>query len=421
MTDQALAGVRVVEFTDEIGSYCGRLFADLGAEVIKIEPPGGGVERNSPPYYRSATPGPDTSLAFWVRNTSKKSVVLDLETADGRAQARALAITADIVLEDTEPGWMAAHGLGYDELRPANPALVYTSITGFGQTGPHANWAYADIVGQATGGVMTLSGEAEDPPQMIYGYQANLSASIQAAQGAMLAFLHAEATGEGQRVDVSAQEALSMSQETAMQTWNFQRRNRVRTGEKGSLAISLPSYGVYPTKDGYAMLMVLAPAGADVADLVAWMREAGMAEDLDDEQYASLWNNLNMALLTQITADPASAAAKVTALQHIDDVIRRFIASLTTREAYEQGQARRLLIGIVSTPKDLGENTQLRARHWFQRLEFDYLNTTLEFPGAPYRLSETPVVISRPPRLGEHTGEVLASLAAAAHPQEAQS
>ncbi|MCC6382033.1 MAG: CoA transferase [Dehalococcoidia bacterium] len=409
MADRALAGLRVVELTDEIGSYCGRLLADLGAEVIKVEPPGGGVQRATPPFYRDHV-SPDTSLAFWIHNTSKKSVVLDLETPEGRAAAYRLVLSADALIEDRQPGFLADRSLGYAALHSEKPSLVYTSITGFGQSGPHAGYAYSDIVGQAMGGLMTLAGEPADPPNLVYGHQADVSASIQAAQGTLIALLHAEATGFGQHVDVSAQEAVSISQETAMQTWDLQKRNRVRTGERGMLPVSLPGVGVYPARGGYVSLFVLAPGGADFPELVNWMRERGMAEDLDEPPYADLCNALTMAMLTQALGDPSKLEDLAPALAHVNAGLGRFFASLTPTEAYEEGQGRRLLVGIVSTPQDLGQNTQLRARHWFKQLSFDYLNATVEFPGPPYRLSETPALIARPPRLGEHTAEVLAAL-----------
>ena len=411
MADRALDGLRVLEFTDELGSYAGRLLADLGAEVIKIEPPGGGRERHTPPFYRTVVPGPDTSLAFWVHNTSKKSVVLDLTTGEGRVRALALALTADVILEDNAVGYMAAQGLGYASLHAEKPALVYTSVTGFGQTGPHAQYAYSDIVGQAMAGVMTLAGEPVDPPNMIYGNQANVSASIQAAQATLLAVLHADATGEGQLVDVSAQEAQSMNQETAMQQWDLQKMNRKRQGERGFLPVPLPGAGVYATRDGHVVCFVLAPGGAPFSELVNWMREKGMAGDLDDEPYRGVCDNLNMPFLTGLMREPEKAMAVLPALMHINAVLTAFFATLTANEAYMEGQNRLLLHGIVSTPRSLAENGQLRSREWFRQLEFDYLNAVLEFPGAPYRLSETPVRISRPPRLGEHTDGVLASLA----------
>ena len=410
MPERSLEGLRVVEFTDEAGSYCGRLLADLGADVIKVEPPGGGRQRHSPPYYAATGEGVDSSLAFWIQNTSKRSVVLDLNAQAGRDAARKLALNADVVIEDNPVGYMADRGLGFEELHTEKPSLVYCSITGFGQTGPHADYAYSDIIGQAMGGLMTLAGEPADPPNMIYGHQADLSASIQAAQGVLLAVLHADATGEGQLVDVSAQEAVQLSQETAMQTWDLQHRNRVRTGEKGSLPVKLPALGNYACNDGYVMCFVVAPAGADFSVLVDWMRERDMIEDLDDEPYKSLCNNLNLGSISQLLTNPAALMPALPALAHIDSVLAAFFASMTATEAYEEGQRRHLLNGIVSTPSDLANNAQLRARDWYRQVPFDYLGGTVEFPGAPYRLSESPVAIGRPPRLGEHTEAVLASL-----------
>jgi benzylsuccinate CoA-transferase BbsE subunit len=409
MPATALDGVRVVEFSDEVGTYCGRLLADLGAEVIKVEPPGGGFERHVPPFFHD-NDGPDTSLGFWVLNTSKKSVVLDLDSPEGQQTARKLALSADIVIEDYPVGYLAERDLGFESMHREKPSLVYVSITGFGQTGPHAGFAFSDIVGQAMGGIMTLAGEPADPPNMIVGMQANMSASVHAAQGALLALIHAETNGEGQLVDVSAQEALSMSQETAMQTWDFQKRNRVRTGERGMLPIALPAVGVYPTTDGHVTLFVMAPGGADFPALVDWMRDRGMAGDLDEEPYASLIPKLNMATITQYMMDPGSAQEVIPQLAHVNELVKAFIASMSSVEAYEEGQGRNLLVGIVSTPETLAQNAQLRARDWYVGVGFDYLQTTVQFPGPPYRLSETPAAVSRPPRLGEHTEEVLATL-----------
>jgi crotonobetainyl-CoA:carnitine CoA-transferase CaiB-like acyl-CoA transferase len=256
---------------------------------------------------------------------------------------------------------------------------------------------------------MTLAGEPADPPNLIYGRQADISASIQAAQGTLMALLHAEATGEGQQVDVSAQEALSMAQETAMQTWDFQKRNRTRTGELGMLPIPLPATGVARCTDGYVTLYILAPAGKDLPALVDWMREAGMQGPLDDEPYASIINQLNMTWLTQLMGNPAAAGEFLQHMPVISKTILEFFASLSARYAYEEGQRRQLLVGLASTPKDIAENTQLRARDWFVTIESP-VDGSVEFPGPPYRLSETPAAVGRPPRLGEHTDEILASL-----------
>jgi crotonobetainyl-CoA:carnitine CoA-transferase CaiB-like acyl-CoA transferase len=413
MTDQALTGVRVVEFCDEIGSYGGRLLADLGADVIKVEPPGGGVQRRTPPFYRDQET-PETSLLFWTHNTSKRSIVLDLATPEGVATARRLAATADIVLEDRPVGALAALGLGYEALAAERPALVYVSVTGFGQTGPHARWASSDIVAQATAGVMTLAGFPDDPPNQIVGNQAWFSASIQAAEGAMGALLHAEATGEGQYVDVSAQEATLFSQETAMQTWDLQHRNKVRTGVLGSLFLEIPGTGLYPTREGMVFMQLLSRAGLGWPGLRDWMRERGAMAELDEEPYLSLISTLNMETSTQAVSDPEAVKRLIPLFDRINEVLRAFAMTMTAKELYEEGQRRRLLIGIVSTPRDLAESTQLEARAFFRELAFEALGFSVRFPGPPYRLSETPAVIRRPPRLGEHTAAILAELAAGA-------
>ena len=413
MSAKALEGLRIVEFCDELGSYCGKLLADLGAEVIKVEPPAGGLERHTPPFYRDQT-NPDTSIAFWVHNTSKKSVTLDLESNDGRRAARALALTADAIIEDYPVGYLAERGLGYEGLAAERPSLVYTSVTGFGQFGPHANWNYSDIIGQATGGIMTLAGDPEDQPNAIYGNQSNVSASLHAAIGTLVALLNAESTGVGQFVDVSAQDATSMSMETAMMTWDLQKRNRVRMGDRGLLPVRIPASGIYETADGWCTLFVTAPAGADFPALVDWMAEKSMAGDLQEEPYASLCANLNMRMLTQVMVDPDSAKDILGQLEHIHELVAAFCRTMPSRQLYEEGQARLLLIGIVSTPVDLAENTQLRARDWFEKLSFEFLDAVLEFPGPPYRLSESPTEIRRPPRLGEHNDEVLSAPGATA-------
>ncbi|MDZ7729513.1 MAG: CoA transferase [Dehalococcoidia bacterium] len=407
MADQALDGVRVVEITDEAGAYCGRLLADLGAEVIKIEAPGGGLERHTPPYFHGQE-NPDNSLAFWIHNTSKKSVVLNLDTPDDQAAARQLALGADILIEDRPVGYLASRGLGYDELAAEKPSLIYCSITGFGQTGPHAAFAFSDIVGQAMSGYMTLAGDPNDPPNRIVGNQSYKSACVHAVQATLAALLHAEATGEGQAIDTSAQESGSMNQETAMQTWDLQKRNRVRTGPLGMLPLQLPATGVYETSDGHIMSFVLAPAAPTAPELINWMRESNMHGDLDEEPYASLIGQLNMAFITQAMGDPNAASGVIPQLQHINEQVAAFFKTLGAVEAYETGQRRNLLIGLCSTPEDLGHNAQLRERDWF--VKFQVNGETTEFPGAPYRLSATPVVINRPPRLGEHTDEILAAL-----------
>lgn len=199
---QALAGIRVIELAGPMSSYCGKLFAELGADVILIEPPGGSALRNVEPFIADE-PGPDRSLSFAYFNTSKRGITLDLEKPEGQNVFRALAANADLVIDTTKPGTLERWGCGYDTLAAQHASLVVTSITPFGQTGPYAQYEAEDLVGLATGGFLYLGGYTDSPPVGAYGNQAFLGASQYGAVAAMLALTRAELTGEGEHVDVS--------------------------------------------------------------------------------------------------------------------------------------------------------------------------------------------------------------------------
>jgi len=408
----ALDDIRVLDLTRDLGGYCTKLLADLGADVIKIEPPSGDPARNVPPFYHDEA-GLERSLYFFNLNINKRSVTLDLETPAGRAAFEKLVPTADIIVESFPPGYLDSLGLGYDGLAKLRGDIILTSVTGFGQTGPHANLYSSDMIGVAMGGIMWLAGSPDDPPNLPPCYQGYVSAGIQAAAGTTMALYHRDVTGEGQHVDVSMQEAVLIAQETAMVQFDLQGAVRTRTGVRGALPINVPGMGPYEAADGWIWSYVGAPGGAAWTELYAWMVSEGRAEDLGEEPYKPIVEELNMRFLTQVVLNPESAKEKGPALKHIDDVLVRFYKSKPKWEIYEQGQRRRLLVGIVSSPEDLAKNPQLEARSWFQDIEHPYLNDTLRYPGPPYRLSETPWRITRrPPLLGEHTNEVLGSIGA---------
>jgi crotonobetainyl-CoA:carnitine CoA-transferase CaiB-like acyl-CoA transferase len=410
MPDTALADIRVLDLAGEIGAYCTKLLADLGADVIKIEPPGGDPARAVGPFYHDE-PDPAKSLYFLNLNTNKRSVTLDLETEAGRAAFRALVPTADVVVESFPPGRLEALGLGYEALRELRAGLILTSITGFGTWGPRAAYLAPDIVGVAMAGIMWLAGDPRDPPNLPYGYQGYICAGIQAAQGTMLALYYRDLTGEGQRVDVSMQEALLIAQETAMQGYDLNKTVRNRTGARAALPFPVPGLGPYEARDGWIWSYVGTPAGAPWPELLRWMEEEGRAADLGQEPYRGVIEQLNLRFLTALALNAEEREKHGPALTHIDEVLRPFFAGKGKWELYESGQRRRLLIGIVSTPEDLARNPQLNARHWFQDIEHPELGATLRYPGPPYRLSETPWRIARrPPLPGEHTADVLTSV-----------
>jgi crotonobetainyl-CoA:carnitine CoA-transferase CaiB-like acyl-CoA transferase len=406
MAGSALDDVRILDLAGETGAYCTKLLADLGADVIRIEPPAGDPLRMIGPFWRDEA-APDKSLYFWHLNTSKRSITLDIASNDGRAVLERLVATADIVVETFAPGYLAGMRLGYDGFAAIRPDIILTSITGFGQDGPHARYAWSDIVGVAMSGMMTLAGDKEDPPNRPYGNQGYVCAGIVGAAGTMTALLHRDATGAGQHVDVSMQEALSINQETAMQTWDMSKTLRTRTGARGVIPIDLPGIGVFQAADGQVFCYLGTPGGAPWPVMLEWMNQEGLAEDLNEEPYKTLVENLNLRFLTGMVQQPGKLPEHLKNLQHLHGVFSRFCAGKGKWELYEEGQRRRLLFGIISTPEDLANNPQLQARGWYRKLPQNGAGDNVMYAGPPYRLSASPAELRRrPPLPGEHNHQV---------------
>jgi crotonobetainyl-CoA:carnitine CoA-transferase CaiB-like acyl-CoA transferase len=400
----ALDGIRVLDLTGEMGAYCTKLLADLGADVIKIEPPGGDPARSIGPFVGDET-GPGRSLNFLNQNTSKRSITLDLEDEADRDKLRKLVPTADIVAEDFATGYLDGLGLGYEALKKLRGDIILTSITGFGNSGPHKDYLAPDIVGVAMAGIMWLAGDQEDPPNLPFGNQGYFSAAAQAAAGTTMALYHRDVTGEGQQVEVSMQEALLIAQETAMQGYDMTKSVRNRAGARGSLPISIPGFGPYEASDGWIWGYVGAPGGAPWSDLLQYMVDDGKAEDLEESPYKDVIDQLNIKFLTGLVINPEEGKKHIPTLAHINEVFTRFCAAKSKWDLYQEGQGRRLLIGIVSTPEDLAKNPQLKAREYYESI--DGSAGTVRYPGAPFRLSETPWRATGAPQAGEHTAEVL--------------
>lgn len=402
----ALDDIRILDLAGEIGIYGAKLLADLGADVIRIEPPGGDPLRELGPFWQDDA-RVERSLSYFNYTTNRRSITLDFTRPDGRAIFERLVATADVVIETCEPGYLDSLGLGYAGLARIKPDIILTSITGFGQTGPHARYEWSDIVGVAMGGVMTLAGEKEDPPNRPYGNQGYICAGIDGAAGTMMALVHRDNTGEGQHVDVSMQEALSINQETAMQTWDMTQQIRTRTGVRGLIPIDIPGIGVYECIDGEVFAYLGTPGGAPWTVMLDWMTREGKAEDLNEEPYGSLIAGLNLSFLTALTREPEKLGERLQMLGHIYGVFARFCATMSKWTLYEEGQKQRLMFGIVSTPEDLVKNPQLAARDWYHSMNHDHLGADVGYAGPPYRLSATPWALRRrPPLPGEHNHEI---------------
>ena len=254
-TKGMLSPYRVLDLTDEKGLLCGKLLGDLGADVIKIERPGGDPARSIGPFYHDE-PDPEKSLFWFAFNTSKRGITLDIETADGQEIFKRLVKSADFVIESFPPGYMDKLGLGYSALEKINPGIIMVSITPFGQTGPYKDYKAPDIVAWAMGGQMYPCGDADRPPVRISHHsQAYLHAAAEAAVGAMMALYYREMTGEGQQVDVSIQESVAQLTYGLHASWDMMKVIQQRGGMRCSMV--LRSYDTDMALQGWLCHLVL--------------------------------------------------------------------------------------------------------------------------------------------------------------------
>ncbi|ADP14281.1 CoA-transferase family III family protein 7 [Achromobacter xylosoxidans A8] len=389
----ALQGLRVLDFCTHATQYCGKLLAQLGAEVILVEPPAGSATRRNGPFIGDE-PHTERSLSYAYLNQGKKSVCLDLSRPEGRDLALRLAQTADIMIEDQGVGVLERFDLGYADLCAVRPSLVLTRISPYGLTGPYAAYAGDDLSTLAMGGLLYLGGYPDTEPLAAYGQQAYLAAAQFAAVGSLIALWECEThSGSGQLVDVSIQECVSMALENAAQFVDLEETVRRRNGGQQRQA----GTGVFSCRDGMVYLM----AGGIAANRF-WAATAKWLMDAGAPGAASL--------LEPQWQDPeflASDGAK----EKFEQIFLPYAATRTKAELYADGQQRRIPICPVSTSADLLVNPQLRHRHFFQMTAHPYTGASFAVPGAPYRLTETPWQLGAPaPRLGEHTASILSEL-----------
>jgi crotonobetainyl-CoA:carnitine CoA-transferase CaiB-like acyl-CoA transferase len=388
-----LTGLRVLELADEKGQFCGRLMGDLGADVVKIEPPGGEPCRHIGPFLDDI-PHPERSLSFWFYNTSKRGITLNLETADGRTLFRRLAADADIVLETFRPGYLASLGLGYESLRPGNPGLIVCALTPFGQTGPWRDFLSSDLLHLAAGGEMASCGYDEAdvpdaPPIAPGGGQAWHTGCHFAYISIMAALVHRTASGLGQFIDASIHEACALTTEAAIANYVYRGEVLLRqTGRHHAAGVTPRTQ--YRAKDG-SYVTALITGGLNprnIRNLAGLMDNYGLAGDLKDPRYQ----------------EPAVIAANVS---HIYDLLAGFIASLPAEEVYHAAQEHGFTWGAVRVVEELLEDPHLGDREFWKQVEHPELGRSFVYPGEAAIYSDSPWRISRrAPLIGEHNVEI---------------
>jgi len=385
-----LAGLKVVEIAHDIGGeFAGLLLARMGAAVVKLEPPQGSPTRAVGPFARDRV-GPDASLNFWYYNSNKKSVIADLAAAEGAAALRGLLGDADILISTLQPAALRALGLDLAALTEAHPRLIVLSVTPFGLTGPWADYKSSDLVALAAGGPLNSCGYDDHsiPPIRPGGDQAHHTASSFAQIGVMLALLERQKTGRGQLLDVSMHEACAVNVELANPYWFYPRVNVQRQTCRHAQPSPTQPALFRCADDRYVYFTLIVAEPKAWTALVNWMASKDMALQLTEPAFTDV-------------------AYRQAHFQQVQELVECFFLVQDSHEAYRDGQAAGLPIGVLNAPEDLFDDEHLKAREFFVEVDHEGVGP-VTYPGAIYRFSTFGEADrTAAPNLGEHTAEVL--------------
>jgi len=393
-----LTGCRALDLTDEKGFLCGKILADLGVDVIKVERPTGDPSRRIGPFWHDIAE-PEKSLYWWAYNSNKRGITLNLEVSDGKEIFKELVSTADFVIESFPPGYIEKLGIGYSTLSSVKGGIILTSITPFGLAGPYKNYKASDIVVMGMAGMLYLTGERESPPVNISIPQACLHAGADAAVGTMIAYYHRERTGEGQHVDISMQQSTALFLANTIPFWELygtitRRAGVFRTG----MSTDAVQRQVWRCKDGYVFFALLGGlAGARTGQrLTEWIE----AEGMDSGYLQSVdWANFDMGNVTQEVIDQISRP------------IEEFFLSHTKRELLEGAVKRQVSACQLSSIQDLLDDATLKARNLWVEIEHPELGISVSYPREFVKSSEKALLTRfRAPLIGEHNKEIYSEI-----------
>jgi CoA:oxalate CoA-transferase len=384
LTQKALAGIRILDLTHVLaGPYCSMLFADLGAEVIKIEPPDGEMIRDNPPRVETGKGGPherSRSAYFLSLNRNKYGITLNLKNPQAVKILKDLVKISDVVLENYAPGVTKRLGIDYPVLSGVNPRIIMCSISGFGQWGPHSQKTAFDIVAQATSGLMSVTGYPDTPPTKVGTSLGDINAAVHAAFGIMAALWHREKTGEGQYIDVSMQEAMVSIMEGAVVRWTV---GREILSPIGSHNTNESPMAAYRCKDGY---IIIGTVGNEHWE--RFCRAVGKPEWVKDPGYAT--KGLRWAKKWELAKE-----------------IEKVTTQYTVKEMEEKLDRERVANSPVLNIQQVVEDPHLKARGYFLEVEHPVIGRA-KISGFPYKLGKTPGEIDRPsPLVGEHNELIL--------------
>jgi crotonobetainyl-CoA:carnitine CoA-transferase CaiB-like acyl-CoA transferase len=393
-----LRGCRALDLTDEKGFLCGKILADLGVDVIKIEKPGGDPSRRMGPFWHDNA-SPEKSLYWFAYNSNKRAITLNLETVDGREIFQQLVKTSDFVIESFSPGTMERFGLGYSTLDTIKNGIILTSISPYGQQGPYRDYKSSDMVLMGMAGMLYLTGDADRPPVNISIPQTYLLAGADASVGTMIAYYHRKMAGEGQHVDISIQQSMAWFLAAAIPHWELNEIILERVGTlRSGISRDIVQRQVWHCRDGYVFFhMTGGITGAKTCrQLVKWMDDEGMGDEyLRDME----WEKFDMGNATQDVIDRISKPLEAFFLIH------------TRKEILKEAVKRGMSVCPLSSMEDLLNDENLKARNFWVEIEHPELEAHITYPSQFIRSSEGVFGMrSRAPLVGEHNEEVYSDL-----------
>lgn len=396
---RVLGGVRILELADQKGEFCGKLAADFGADVIKIEQVGGAPTRRTGPFVDDI-PNPNNSLSFWYNNTSKRSVTLNLDCLEGREMFKRLALNTDVILETYPPGYLDEIGLGYERLSKESPGLIMISITPFGQTGPYRNFKESDLVNLAMGGPVFCCGYdnvdvPDAPPIRPDGGHSYITGGYHGFIGILFALYNRDLTGKGQYIDCSIHEACSLSTEHGIPYYIM--HHAVVQRHTGRYASMRPTpKRQFLCRDGrWVNIFSLPRTAEDWRQWLTWMKENDIA-----------LGDFETMTFEEIKALERASGDSPDILQPYIQLLTMFTAKLTADEIFHGGQKRSLMCAVIRPPEETLTDAHLRDRGFFVEVEHPEVGKKITYPGSPFISNKMSYEVRRAPLVGEHNTDI---------------
>jgi crotonobetainyl-CoA:carnitine CoA-transferase CaiB-like acyl-CoA transferase len=404
----ALQGLRVVELSNERGALAGKLFADMGAEVIVVEPPGGDPMRDYEPFLDDR-PGPERSLYWWHYNTSKLGVTLDLDDPNDALRLRRLVATADVLLECEAPGRLEALGLDSPDFAADHPELITVSITTFGRRDPRSHEPATDLTILAGGGPVWNCGYDDHslPPVRGGGNQGYQTGSHFAVMSTLVALLARDQSGRGQHIDVNMHAAANVTTEAGSYEWLVAEETVQRqTGRHAALQPTMESQVL--CADGHYVNTGVPPMrGAEFGALLGWVDDLGLRDEFPEAIFLEMGQKIERVDFTKLASDPELVAIFGAGREAVNLIASK----LSAHEFFVGAQRCGLAVGVVYAPEEVMDDPHFAERGFPVEVPHEDLGRSFRYPGAPYVFHGTPWRISRrAPHLGEHNEEILGPL-----------